>query len=432
MKTKFLILLIVIISASITAIIAPTALYSSDNTDGEEEFLEENDASNSNSMFDGLLKDNSINSSDDASLNSNGFGFKFYRHLSDSDENLFFSPISIDIVFAIIYEAAQGETRENMHQLFAFEQDSEKRRLAYKNTIQNLNQKNPDFELNVKNGIWVSDMYELNPEYAKIVTNDYVASSQNVDFVSNHGVQTINQWVKENTNGKIEKIFEDNSTGQLTLMAATNTVYFNGLWEDPFPAGMTYERNFFVTPDSVEMIEMMKLKNYHFNYYEDDAVKIVELPYKGGKASMYLLQSFEMHQLKQLENNLTANYFNELKFKLSEKMVSVIIPKFSMELDYNLREILKEMGMTHPFSRELSNLSGMADYPVIFIDEAVHKTAIDLHELGTEAAAATGAMAELLSGSPYTFYGNHPFVYIIQDHETDQILFMGRFVSPDH
>jgi serine protease inhibitor len=103
-----------------------------------------------------------------------------------------------------------------------------------------------------------------------------------------------------------------------------------------------------------------------------------------------------------------------------------------MEMDYNLREILTEMGMTHPFSRELSDLGGMANYPNIFIDEAVHKTAIDLHELGTEAAAATGAMAELQSGSPYTFYGNHPFVYIIQDHETDQILFMGRFVGLDH
>ena len=410
MKTRILILLVVIISASITAITAPIVLYNSDDIGGgEKKFLEENDT-----------------------LNSNDFGFKFYRHLSDSDDNLFFSPISIDIVFAIIYEAAQDETRENMHQLFEFEQDSEKRRLSYKNTIENLNQKSPDFELNVKNGIWVSDMYDLNPEYVKIVTNDYAATSQNVDFVSNHGVQTINQWVKENTNGKIEKIFEDNSTGPLTLMAATNTVYFNGLWEDPFPAGMTYERKFFVTPDNVEMIDMMKLKNHHFNYYEDDAVKIVELPYKGNRSSMYLLQSFEMHQLKQLEDSLTASYFDELKSNLSEKMVSVIMPKFSMEMDYNLREILTEMGMTHPFSRELADLGGMADYPNIFIDEAVHKTAIDLHELGTEAAAATGAMAELQSGSPYTFYGNHPFVYIIQDHETDQILFMGRFVNPDH
>lgn len=156
-------LLIVIISASITAITAPIVLYSSDNTDGEKKFLEKNDA-------------------------LNDFGFKFYRHISDSDDNLFFSPISIDIVFAIIYEAAQDETRENMHQLFEFEQDSEKRRLSYKNTIENLNQKNQDFKLNVKNGIWVSDMYELNHEYVKIVTNDYVATSQNVDFVSNHGV----------------------------------------------------------------------------------------------------------------------------------------------------------------------------------------------------------------------------------------------------
>ena len=89
MKTRILILFIVIISASITAITAPIVLYSSDNTDDEKKFLEENDT-----------------------LNSNDFGFKFYRHLSDSDDNLFFSPISIDIVFAIIYEAAQDETRE--------------------------------------------------------------------------------------------------------------------------------------------------------------------------------------------------------------------------------------------------------------------------------------------------------------------------------
>ena len=409
MNTRILILIIVITLAIIAAIIAPVALYSSDNNENGKKILEENNA-----------------------LNSNDFGFKFYRHMSDSDDNLFFSPISIDIVFAIIYEAAQGDTRENMNQLFDFEPDSEKRQLSYSNTIESLNQKDQDFELNVKNGIWVSDSYELNPEYVEIVTNDYAATSKNVDFVSNHGVETINQWVKENTKGKIDRIFEDNSTGPLTLMAATNAVYFNGLWEKQFPAGMTHERKFFVTPENTEMVDMMKIKNQNFNYYEDDAVKIVEMPYKGNKASMYLLQSVEMHQLKQIESNLTQSYFNELKSKLSEKIVSVIMPKFSMEMHYNLSEILTEMGMTYPFSRELADLGGMADYPNIFIDEAVHKTAIDLHELGTEAAAATGVMAELQSGSPYTFYGNHPFVYIIQDHETDQILFMGRFVNPEH
>lgn len=432
MKTRFLTLLFVIISACITAIIVPTMLYSTDNSDNEQSILEENDFLNSNSILDDLFQDNPRGFSDENSPNSNDFGFKFYRHLSDSDDNLFFSPISINAVFAIIYEAARNETRENMYELFEFEQDPEKRRLSYRDTIKNLNQENPYFELNVKNGIWVSDMYEINPEYARIVTNDYLASSQSVDFVSNEGVHAINQWIKKNTDGKIEKIFEDHSTGPLTLMAVTNTVYFNALWENPFPAGMTYERKFFVTPDNVEMIDMMKLKNYHFNYYEDDTVKIVELPYKGNRASMYLLQSFEMHQIKQLEDNLTADYFNEIKSKLSEKMVSVIMPKFSMEMDYNLREILIGMGMEHPFSRELADLSGMANYPDIFIDEAVHKTVIDLHELGTEAAAATGVMVELQSGSPHMFYGNHPFIYIIQDHETDQILFMGRFGNPDH
>lgn len=364
-------------------------------------------------------------------LNSNEFGFKFYNQISNNNDNLFFSPISIDVIFAIIFEGARGDTREQMLEMFDFNPNSIGRHGSYNLILTILNSEHSDFTLNIDNALWIADKFQLDPDYQGIIENQYLAESQNVDFVTNDGVDRINSWVNENTNGKIPDIIEQDSTGPLTLMAATNTIYFNGLWEIQFNPGFTHDREFYPSPDEKVNVQTMKQKNKIVNYYEGDNVKIIELPYKGDNVSMYLIKSIEKHQLNKIEEKLTLAYYNELKSKLSEEMVTVYLPKFSLESDYDLKQILSAMGMTLPFDDNNAELYGIANYEQIFISKAIHKSAIDVHELGTEAAAATVGMAELSSGSPNVFRADNPFIYIIQDNETEQILFMGRLSNPN-
>jgi len=67
----------------------------------------------------------------------------------------------------------------------------------------------------------------------------------------------------------------------------------------------------------------------------------------------------------------------------------------------------------------------------LFISEVIHQAFIKVDEKGTEAAAATAVIMKELAMIPTNnFKADHPFVFIIQENETNNILFMGRVNNP--
>jgi len=54
---------------------------------------------------------------------------------------------------------------------------------------------------------------------------------------------------------------------------------------------------------------------------------------------------------------------------------------------------------------------------------------VKVDEKGTEAAAATAA--GMTFGINKIFMADHPFVFIIQQNDTGNILFLGRVVNPN-
>ena len=54
---------------------------------------------------------------------------------------------------------------------------------------------------------------------------------------------------------------------------------------------------------------------------------------------------------------------------------------------------------------------------------------LQVNEEGTEAAAATAAIAKIKSGPPQ-FVCDHPFIFFLQHRNTGMILFQGRVVNP--
>ncbi len=66
-----------------------------------------------------------------------------------------------------------------------------------------------------------------------------------------------------------------------------------------------------------------------------------------------------------------------------------------------------------------------------WIDEVYHKTFVAVDENGTEAAAATAVvMADLSIPEIVNISADKPFIFIIYDHFTRTILFMGRVLDP--
>ena len=61
-----------------------------------------------------------------------------------------------------------------------------------------------------------------------------------------------------------------------------------------------------------------------------------------------------------------------------------------------------------------------------------HKAYVEVNEKGTEAAAATGAVAVATSGAPRRelFRADHPFFFVIRENGTGSLLFGGRLANP--
>jgi serpin B len=161
-----------------------------------------------------------------------------------------------------------------------------------------------------------------------------------------------------------------------------------------------------------------------FKYAELKDLQILELPYTDGNVSMIILLPKE--DLGKIEP-LTVEKLEEWKSKMEETTLDAIyIPKFEFETKYILNSHLKMLGMPTAFTRQ-ADFSGITPIK-IWIDFVIHQAYVKVDEKGTEAAAATGV--GMTFGIKRVFIANRPFIFIIQQNDTGNILFLGRVINP--
>jgi serpin B len=121
--------------------------------------------------------------------------------------------------------------------------------------------------------------------------------------------------------------------------------------------------------------------------------------------------------------------------KLSPQRVQVSLPKFKLTGEFQLNQVLSDLGMPSAFDLDLADFSGMTGIRDLYIAAVVHKAFVEVEEKGTEAAAATAvvmaARGVMHAPRPTVFRADHPFVFLIRDVRTGAILFLGRLVRPE-
>jgi len=368
---------------------------------------------------------------------NNKFAFELYKKFSTNDDNIFFSPYSISTALAMTYEGARGKTAEEIENVFHFPKDSETRRNGFLKIIEEINKQNETnkfYEFHTANALWAQKEYKFLKEYFDAVEKYYEGKVTNVDFVGDteNSRITINRWVENQTNNKIKDLIPKGYINELTRLVITNAIYFKGKWAKQFNESDTKDEDFRISKDRIVKVPMMQRTDEEakFNYTEDDKVQILEMPYSGGKISMLILLPKD-ENLKNLENMLTVEQLSEWKKNLKEQKVKIFIPKFKFETKYFMKETLKEMGMPTPFS-ENADLSGMTEEKGLLISEVIHQAFVEVNEEGTEAAAATAVIigTTAIPNENIIFKADHPFIFIIQEKETGNILFIGRVVNP--
>jgi serpin B len=368
---------------------------------------------------------------------NNAFALNLYNQIKDNKGNIFLSPYSISSAFAMCYAGARGNTQQEMAAVLHF---PEKQGQLH-NDFANLNlglkeiQKNGYVELNVANSLWAQEDYDFLPEYLAISQKYYDAKIGNVDFRhdTENTRQRINNWTEEKTNNLIKEIIPRGILHpEVTKLVLVNAVYFKGEWLVKFEKESTRNAPFWVTPEQSKNVSLMCLQEY-FEYGEDVDTQVLVLPYKGSDLSMVILLPKNKGDIKNLEDNLTMEHINKWINATQRQETLVYLPKFTIGFSSRLKEYLTALGMNNAFIWPGADFSGMDGTKWLYISEALHKVWVKVDEEGTEAAAATSVIMRFggaPSDSPKVFRADHPFIFLIKDNHSGNMLFMGRLNDP--
>jgi len=366
---------------------------------------------------------------------NNRFAIFLYSHYKSEEGNIFFSPFSISTAMAMVYEGAEGKTANEIKSVFGFSKYDNSRRSQYAKLLSEINKKNKEYTLKTANALWAEQNFHFLDEYLKTVEEYYGGKTTNLDFKneSNESRLIINNWVEEKTNNKIKDLFPKGTINKSTRLVLTNAIYFNAKWLIQLDAQKTNDEYFRVNPDKSIKVPMMQLTSQKstFNYTVNENLQILEMPYVGEDLSMLILLPLD-DNIEALENSFTIKKLSKWKKNLKKRRVNIYIPKFKIETKYFLSETLSYMGMPTAFT-DLADFSGMTGKKDLIIDKVIHQAFIEVNEEGTEAAAATGvSIIRKTSIPPPTpiFKADHPFIFIIQQIKTGNILFMGRVNNP--
>ena len=371
---------------------------------------------------------------------NNRFAIDLYTRLADQgDGNIFFSPFSISSALAITYEGARGNTADEIRSVFHFPDNTTMMRNGFARTIAGINSGASTYTLRTANALWAEQTYPFLPEYISTADRYYSAQATNLNFISKPDESriTINRWVEEQTEDKIKDLLPAGSINPLTRLVITNAIYFKGTWVKQFDEKKTTEEDFHTGTGSTVRVPMMQRtdENATYGYAERGDLQVLQMPYEsdsGKQLSMLVLLPKDT-DLATVERSFNVTTIAELRQNLTSQRVMVYFPKFTMETKYSLPRTLSAMGMPIAFTGA-ADFSGMDGTRNLFIDDVIHQAFVDVNEEGTEAAAATAGvmtMSSMLVEEPVpVFRADHPFIFLIQDNETGNILFLGRMANP--
>ncbi|MEQ9372369.1 MAG: serpin family protein [Coleofasciculus chthonoplastes F3-SA18-01] len=360
------------------------------------------------------------------------FGFKLFSEIlqENSNKNVFISPTSVAIALAMTYNGASGETQAAMANALELQgmslSEVNQANEALKTTLENADS---DIQLSIANSLWAKQDISFKPDFLRRNQEFYDTQVTNLDFANPEAKRVINNWVKENTNGKIPQIISEIQPNDILFLI--NAIYFKGNWMEQFDKDKTVERPFYLV-DGTQKEHPMMSQSGEYQYYEDDTVQAISLPYGKGRLSFYVFLPRETVSLDTFEQQLTPENWQQWMNRFGKRDGSIVLPRFKLEYEIQLNKALKALGMDVAFD-DRADFSNMTEADVL-INQVKHKTFVEVNEEGTEAAAATSVGMVLTSAAipqtPFEMVVDRPFFCAIRDNQTGTILFMGSIREP--
>ena len=335
-------------------------------------------------------------------------------------DNVVLSSQSITTALGMTYLGAKGETAEEMAKVLGIQGlDMTEVASGYKKMIAAMIESG-DTTVEAANSVWVDKGYPIVPHFTTIVNDAFGADIKDIDLQSPEALPTINGWIEEKTNGMIDKLF-DQAFGPADAVVLCNAIFFDGKWTMPFDPEMTIDGKFDGKParmmnrtDDIRGKDGEGYRAVMLPYGDDERFQMVGVLPEGD------INSF----IKDLDAEAFTGLFDDYAI-VSNAMVSM--PVFKVDEKVSLKDTLRAMGMPIAFTGN-ADFSNMGE--ALCISDVLHRAKIEVDEVGTKAAAATGVVMRCTGVmEPWKFHADRPFLFFIYDSENDLVLFSAKVLE---
>jgi len=364
----------------------------------------------------------------------NKFGFKLFKEITEEErnKNIFISPLSISMALGMTYNGADGSTQEAMQKTLelsglTLQEINE----SYKSLTELLTNLDPKVKFQIANSIWYRGLFPVEAEFIDINKTYFDAEVSSLNFSAPNASKTINGWVNQKTNGRIEEIVDD-VIHPLTVMFLINAIYFKGTWTYEFDERKTIDDMFTLPDGSKKPCQMMSQEN-EFQYFENEDFQAIDLPYGDGDFSMTIFLPQWQKDVDFLISELNQENWNQWIGSFHKQELTLQLPKFTLEYEIELNDVLKALGMEIAFNSKEADFTKMYREEEVgmnlYISKVKHKTFVEVNEEGTEAAAVTSVEMRLESAGVWMRI-DRPFIFAIRENHSGTILFIGKIVQP--
>lgn len=359
----------------------------------------------------------------------NDFGFRMFRQLTDNNPqtNIFISPTSIEMCLRMLYNGAARKTKTAIAKTLGLSglkiEQTNQANLELTDQLKSTDEK---VVLNIANSLWANQTIKFKPNFLKTNQRYYNAEVDNLSFIDPKSASLINNWVTEKTNNKITQIVDN--LNPTMIMILVNAIYFNGKWSIEFDKTKTRDLPFTLLNKTTKKVPMMT-QNGDFQYFEDDKLQAISLPYSKGRMSMYVFLPKQIDGLADFITSMNEKNWQAYLSRFQYRKGDITLPRFKFEYEKSLSQALIDLGMVNTFSD--ADFTNMTDTQA-FVSDVIHKTFVEVNEEGTEAAAVTTVFvttSAINEREPFAMIVDHPFFCTITDNQTGAILFMGAVVE---
>lgn len=353
------------------------------------------------------------------------FATALYRRIaSTSDDNFAFSPLAATLSLASLSAGAGEDTlKELLHtlKLSPMERDGEPDRIS---TL--LQQMREAVAQIVATGLFISQNFEVDQSFRSQVKKFYNADVKSVEFSNTQAAKaSMSEYVTGSTGNKVREVLDAvDPQSQLMLISAA---YYTGQWKLPFNASFTQEERFYVDKYHIVQVPMMvRSDKYYLAYDPSLKVGILKLRCTDGTAMLVLLPDEDVDYTS-VDEALTAEVFLGWVAKLKKTKLEVMLPRFSVEYTFSLKNSLPSLGFTK-FQDSSADLTGISKTSALNLSEALQKVLVEVDEQGGSAAPSTSSL--FMETLPPRLTFNRPFLFLIYHEATKTLLHMGRVINP--